>query len=270
MTAALAKKRKATASAPNLRQIVDALRDYVLPFDDGEFIGGESELVARFGVSRPTFRQAAKVIEQEQLLRIKRGVGGGFFARDPKPDGVAHMAAVYLYSRGATIVQAVEAGRALFTESAGVAARLRNPEVARQFENFLKRQKTPDSLAEFRGFLASEREFFSILGAASGNPVIELFLSAIIDFAVTFMARSVYSGRPDRIEEYQKLQAKMIDAILAGDEEMARLMSTRRSDQILIWIKMDETSHGDEFGHSSDQASRKRITFKRASSASTT
>lgn len=264
----MAKKQK--KSAPNLRQIVDALRDYVLPFDDGEFIGSENEMVEKFGVSRPTFRQAAKVIEQEQLLSIKRGVGGGFFARQPMPDAVAHVAAVYLYSRGATIFQAVEAGKALFTESAGLAARYRTPAIVSQFEEFLERQKKPDSLAELRDFLVSEKDFFGLLGAAGGNPVIEVFSSAVVDFAATFMARSVYSGHPERIKEYQKLQAEMIQAIVDGDEELAKLMSARRSDLILVWMEEDEASQrqksGDGHGGSTTRPNRKRITFKRGAS----
>ena len=43
----------------------------------------ERELESRYGVSRPTLRQAAALVGQEQLLHVRRGVGGGYFARRP-------------------------------------------------------------------------------------------------------------------------------------------------------------------------------------------
>src|SRR5262249_44465324 len=97
-----------------IRRATDELRRTVLSHSDGEFLGSEPELVARLGISRPTFLQAAKLLEQEQLLVIKRGVGGGFFARQPSTSGVAHVAAVYLHTRAATIEHAIRSAKPIF------------------------------------------------------------------------------------------------------------------------------------------------------------
>lgn len=67
---------------------VDMLRDEILQRDDGEWLGWEDDLVERLGVSRPTLRQAARLLEAEELLVVKRGTNGGLFARRPTTDTV--------------------------------------------------------------------------------------------------------------------------------------------------------------------------------------
>lgn len=47
---------------------------------DGAAPRSEDELLERYGVSRPTLRQAARILEHEQLIDVRRGVNGGFLA----------------------------------------------------------------------------------------------------------------------------------------------------------------------------------------------
>ncbi|MGD9542120.1 MAG: GntR family transcriptional regulator, partial [Methylocystis sp.] len=115
-------KREAGGEQSAARRAARQLRTRALTLQDGEFMGSEDELVAALGVSRPTFRQAAKLVEQEQLMRIRRGVGGGFFAMRPSSKAVAHTTAVYLQARQSTLQDAIEASRPLFAEAARLGA----------------------------------------------------------------------------------------------------------------------------------------------------
>src|SRR5579875_2092955 len=82
-----------------LRRATTVLRNDLLRIDaDGVFVGSEDTLQARLGVSRPTLRQVARILESEQLLTVRRGVTGGFFSRKPSAQVVADMASVYLRS----------------------------------------------------------------------------------------------------------------------------------------------------------------------------
>lgn len=233
---AVAKTRK-RESGSVVRRAAEALRQDVLGRKDGEFLGSESELVNRLGISRPTFRQAAKLVEQEQLLVIKRGVGGGFFARQPSTSAVAHVAAVYLLARRATVADAIRAARPLFADIARNAARLASPEVYARLAGFAAHDRTPP--VDFKAFLRSEREFLTIFAGASGNPVLELYATVLVDFAQTFIADSVFATGSDRVSVYRGLRANLIQAILSGDEEVAALMSHRRSDAIISWMQTD-------------------------------
>jgi GntR family transcriptional regulator, transcriptional repressor for pyruvate dehydrogenase complex len=85
------------------RTTADVLREEI--FSRGkaeELLGSEDELIERLGVSRPTLRQAARILESEQLLSVRRGWNGGFFTRRPEASSVARMAGLFLRSQRAT------------------------------------------------------------------------------------------------------------------------------------------------------------------------
>ena len=44
---------------------------------DGEWLPTEPELMEQFGVSRPTLREAFRVLESESLISVRRGAHGG-------------------------------------------------------------------------------------------------------------------------------------------------------------------------------------------------
>ena len=200
--------------------------------EEGAFLGSEDELLALLGVSRPTFRQAAKLIQQEQLLTIKRGVGGGFFVRRPSADAVTHMTAVYLQSRKATLQDAIQASLPLFEEGARLAARRRDPAVCARFSHFLKREEHTIETApdDFRAFLRSEREFGIIFASASGNPLLELYLLVLYEFSATLHRQSLFYKQPKRLAAYRALRDKLAMAILDGDEEVALVLARRSSE----------------------------------------
>src|ERR1700748_131872 len=106
-----------------VQQAVDALRRAVLEAPGPDvFLGSEEQLIAALGVSRPTFRQAAKLLRHENLLTIKRGMGGGFFTRSPSADAVSRMAAIFLDAQGTGMRQINDVVGPLQAEAARVGA----------------------------------------------------------------------------------------------------------------------------------------------------
>lgn len=62
-------------------QIADALREAIVEgrLEVDARLPSESELAARFGVSRPTVREALKRLAAQNLIRTTRGTQGGAF-----------------------------------------------------------------------------------------------------------------------------------------------------------------------------------------------
>src|SRR6476661_7873987 len=76
------------ARVPKMAELVAAqLRRKIVRGElaEGEALPAESALMAEFAVSRPTLREAFRVLESESLISIRRGARGG--ARVQLPNG---------------------------------------------------------------------------------------------------------------------------------------------------------------------------------------
>jgi len=80
---------------------------------EGDALPPEHELMQRFGVSRPTLREALRVLEGESLLSIQRGARGGARIHTPDGDAAARYAGLALQFRGATVADVYRARTAL-------------------------------------------------------------------------------------------------------------------------------------------------------------
>lgn len=70
---------------------------------DGDWLPTEAELIERFGVSRPTLREAFRLLEGDSLVTIRRGPPGGARVTLPGPDAVADLFGLILMLSGTTI-----------------------------------------------------------------------------------------------------------------------------------------------------------------------
>ncbi|GMU78879.1 MAG: GntR family transcriptional regulator [Acidimicrobiia bacterium] len=85
--------------------IADELRALIVNGEvaDGDSLGREPDLVEQFGVSRPSLREALRILEAEGLITVVRGVLGGVVVRAPDVRMTARTAAVLLRSRNVTL-----------------------------------------------------------------------------------------------------------------------------------------------------------------------
>lgn len=70
---------------------------------DGDTLPAESHLIAEFEVSRPTIREAVRILESEGLVTVSRGARGGARISSPNYDMIARAAGVTLQAQGVTI-----------------------------------------------------------------------------------------------------------------------------------------------------------------------
>src|SRR5258708_28670484 len=96
-------KTAALIAAKIRRQIV---RRELLP---GMTLPTEPDLLAELGVSRPTLREAFRILETESLISVRRGVGGGALVLTPAIAGGARYVGLLLQFDGATIAAVYEA-----------------------------------------------------------------------------------------------------------------------------------------------------------------
>lgn len=234
--------QKSTLSA--VERTTKKLRNIAFDGKPGDFLGSEEDVMVKLGVSRPTLRQAASLLAQEQLVHTRRGVKGGYFIARPSTGSVSRMAATYLKSREAKLSDVVRAVEPIRTELARLACRRRDPSVRQQFNEFLEReQQLGDDLQAYRSFLRAERDLCQLLGNAADNELLSLFLSITYDLAAASRKdEDVYVNRPDRVERYRDLRNQMVAAIADGDEELAVLCTRRCSAIVTEWMQEDMQS----------------------------
>jgi DNA-binding FadR family transcriptional regulator len=85
---------------------------------EGDTLPSESELMGQFGVSRPTLREAFRIMEAESLISIRRGSRGGAQVMAPDPAVAARYMGILLQMRGTTIGEVHDSR--LLIESAAV------------------------------------------------------------------------------------------------------------------------------------------------------
>ena len=91
--------------------IANQLRRQIVRGDlaEGEMLPSEAELLAQFNVSRPTLREALRVLEAESLVTVRRGAHGGARVHAPNIHVAARYAGLVLEHRGATLADVYEA-----------------------------------------------------------------------------------------------------------------------------------------------------------------
>ena len=70
---------------------------------DGDWLPTEAELIRQFGVSRPTLREAFRLLEGDSLVTIRRGPPGGAQVTVPGPHAVAGLFGMVLMLAGTSI-----------------------------------------------------------------------------------------------------------------------------------------------------------------------
>ena len=97
---------------PRAAEIVAArLRSQIVrgELGEGDRLPSETVLSERFGVSKPTLREAFRVLESEALLSVHRGVHGGARVHAPKRSVVTRYAALVLQHEKTTVSDVYEA-----------------------------------------------------------------------------------------------------------------------------------------------------------------
>jgi DNA-binding FadR family transcriptional regulator len=80
---------------------------------DGDFLPHEAELITHFQVSRPTLREAVRLLESERLVEVRRGSRTGAKVRVPGAEIVARPAGLLLALSGATLADVMTARLAI-------------------------------------------------------------------------------------------------------------------------------------------------------------
>jgi GntR family transcriptional repressor for pyruvate dehydrogenase complex len=182
----VATKATARASRPDTsKEIAYAIRRAVVArgLRPGDRIGTEQELATTYGVSRPTVREALRLLSGAHLIRATQGRGGGIFVASTPDEGIGRnlsdSIAMMLSTESVSLRELLEARVVLEVPLAGLAARNTTPELAAELEAAIVVQE--GAVAGDEVFSAADSRFHQTIAAAAGNDLLVAFTRWILD-----------------------------------------------------------------------------------------
>ena len=185
---------------------------------EGDALPSETALMEGFSISRPTLREALRILEAEGLITVRRGARGGARVQVPSAEVAARYAGLVLQRRGATVADVLEARVIVEAPAARVLAERRNRvAIANQLQEKLD-SLDPAEPARFH-------EFNALVVELTENQTLGL-LTATLEYIGQAAALS-YVGRPHAeddarlVRRAHRTRQKLIDLIRVGDADGA-------------------------------------------------
>lgn len=205
--------------------IAQALRRRVVlgELREGMLLPTEAELMAQFDVSRPTLREAIRLLEAEGLVRVQRGAKGGVRICLPGEDSAARALGFLLQFRGATLAEVLEARTIIEPRlAAELAARAGAEDIAALRDHVALER---EAVADFERFGHATAEFHRILVQRAGNIALAVIVSMLDDIFLRHVERFLSRARPDQLQLNQRALANhagLVDLIAKGQTHKAR------------------------------------------------
>lgn len=215
--------RAASVIADNLRRRIvrGELRE-------GDALPGEQELLVEFGVSRPTLREAIRVLESESLIVVRRGPRGGIEVSVPQIETAAHYAGLVLEYQRATLADVFQAAAAIEGPCAAMVARSRTAADLERLWEAVTSERT--AMGDRFAVLGRQNEFHRLLIELSGNVTLQALsevLRHIIEVATERYTDLRSEESPPSHEAGTRSHEKLVRLIEAKDSDGAEALWRR-------------------------------------------
>lgn len=227
------------ARRPATQRLYHLLRQLVLERPAGERLGSEAELLDRFDASRPTLRQAISLLEGEQLVAVRRGNGGGYYASRPTAEVATRAVGSYCRSLNLPLDEVIAAWIPIRVETVRLAARDRGSRAKAELQAFMAYLRRGQN----RHFAQTVRRFNGLLATLAGNRLLSLFYEILYESGNRIDQQDFYRRKPERIHAYRAQMLLLAEAILAGDEFAAEQATLRCIELNLRWSAEEPPLH---------------------------
>lgn len=215
---------------------------------DGDFLPHESSLMEHFGVSRPTLREAFRVLESEGLIELRRGSRTGARITVPGPEAVARPAGLLLQLGSATLSDVYVARSAVEPAAARLLALSGDEERYAALESALEEERA--NLSDPELFATGSAVFHLRLVQLSGNQTLALMAGMIYEIIARQTRRAVRANPPAAGE----IREDYLRALRAY-EKLVKLVRLGRADEAeRFWRKHLEVA--DELVLAGEEATR--------------
>ncbi len=208
----ITKSRVSEAVVAQIKKLIVSQR-----LEPGSKLPSERELVIGMKISRTSVREALRILEIMGLVETKPGKG--VYVKSLTADLLVPLS-TWLPSHKETLLHHFEARLILEPEAAGLAALRATPrdisKIQETLDTFNEKLKARDLV----GLIKADIAFHNLIGAATGNKTIKLFMDTIARILFEGWKASLrVEGRPQKtVREH----GRILKAIMNKDQDQAR------------------------------------------------
>jgi GntR family transcriptional repressor for pyruvate dehydrogenase complex len=234
---------------PRLAEMVaEVLRERIVTgeLQDGAMLPRQEDLIQEFRVSRPSLREALRILEAEGLITVHRGNRGGATVHVPRAANAAYSVGLVLQSRGVGIADVRDALKAIEPVCAALCAERQDraeavlPLLTSLHEASLAAVDDPVE------FTLTSRRFHEALVDSCGNETLKLVIGALESLWTTreeAWARDAEraGGFPDAKRRLSgtKAHARILKYIEDGDVDRVQRHARLHLDATLLYALDD-------------------------------
>jgi len=212
-----------------VKAAVAELRERILAQPAETQIGSLPELAKALGVGTVTVQQAARVLEHEGFLQVRRGPGGGYFGTRPDAEGLSRAISGFLALRQSPHPEAVDIITLLDCELMAAAACSDDEALRLELGALAETVDSRDTAPQRAAF---DQAMLDILYLMVDRPLMELLSRVAVHHYAEYPRAPVYGGLAGK-QRWKREKRGIIGAILDRDPERARFEAQRRRREIM-------------------------------------
>jgi GntR family transcriptional regulator, transcriptional repressor for pyruvate dehydrogenase complex len=194
---------------------------------EGDFLPTEAKLIERFGISRPTLREALRVLESEMLIVLHKGTRGGARVCGPQLAVAGRYGGSLLQAKGASVQDVLDAQNLLECNAVRLLAERHSAEAIGALRAALDEEE--HAIGNLAAFTHCAVRFHSWLIEATGNEAFVLLagmLHEVVERHVELVAarEPATRERPKWQSRSHEVHTVVVDLIAKGDADGAELM----------------------------------------------
>ncbi|RNL61381.1 FadR family transcriptional regulator [Nocardioides marmoriginsengisoli] len=208
--------------------------------NDGDWLPPEAELVTSFGVSRPTLREAFRLLEADGLVEIRRGPPGGARVTTPGPERAAGLFGLILTLSGTTLADVYQARMAIEPPAVRRVAEAADPEAVSRLDEVVGELRR--AVGDLDAFAESSATFHHELVRLGGNQTLSAVVRLLTEIGTRHLAlvldehaRTSTEHRTDELRAIRSYE-RLLDLVRAGRADDAEAFWRRHMQAALTYF----------------------------------
>lgn len=160
----------------------------------GDSLPSESELLTQFGISRPTLREALRVLESDSLIRLGRGARTGATVLGPSVEAAARHSAMYLASHGTTLAEIHQVRMLIEPSLAAMLAQRAKKDHIKALLQCVNAQQEGLQAKDYAAVVAAVTDFHAVMVRSSENRALGLLSGVLQEMSVKVYPKMLVTG----------------------------------------------------------------------------